>query len=67
MELVKTENMVRGVPRELEVVHPDDSPKPGAEGRGGVDFSDLAGSWTPDPAFDEILAAQRQIDPGKWT
>ena len=31
-----------------------------------ADFSDLAGQWTPDPAFDEILAAQRQIDPGKW-
>jgi hypothetical protein len=22
--------------------------------------------WTADPAFDEILAAQRQIDWGKW-
>lgn len=31
-----------------------------------ADFSDLAGKWTPDPAFDEILAAQRQIDPEKW-
>src|SRR5262249_18449025 len=30
------------------------------------DFSDLVGRWTPDPAFDEILAAQRQIDPDKW-
>ena len=29
-------------------------------------FSDLAGRWTPDPAFDEILAAQRQIDWDKW-
>jgi hypothetical protein len=26
-----------------------------------ADFSDLVGQWTPDPAFDEILAAQRQI------
>ena len=30
------------------------------------DFTDLAGQWTPDPAFDEILAAQRQIDGDKW-
>jgi plasmid stability protein len=31
-----------------------------------ADFSDLVGQWTPDPAFDEILAAQRQIDWDKW-
>jgi len=31
-----------------------------------ADFSDLVGRWTPDPAFDEILAAQRQIDWNKW-
>jgi len=31
-----------------------------------ADFSDLVGRWTPDPAFDEILAAQRQIDWEKW-
>lgn len=31
-----------------------------------ADFSDLAGQWTPDPAFDEILASQRQIDWDKW-
>jgi hypothetical protein len=31
-----------------------------------ADFSDLVGKWTPDPAFDEILAAQRQIDWDKW-
>ncbi len=30
------------------------------------DFSDLVGRWTPDPAFDEILASQRQIDWEKW-
>jgi plasmid stability protein len=29
-------------------------------------FSDLAGGWTPDPAFDQILAAQRRIDRDKW-
>lgn len=31
-----------------------------------ADFSDLVGRWTADPAFDEILAAQRQIDGDKW-
>jgi hypothetical protein len=31
-----------------------------------ADFSDLTGKWTPDPAFDEILASQRQIDWEKW-
>jgi hypothetical protein len=31
-----------------------------------ADFSDLVGKWAPDPVFDEILAAQRQIDWDKW-
>ncbi len=31
-----------------------------------ADFSDLVGKWTPDSAFDEILAAQRTIDADKW-
>lgn len=31
-----------------------------------ADFSDLVGQWTPDPAFDEILASQRRIDWDKW-
>jgi len=31
-----------------------------------ADFSDLVGKWTPDPAFDEMIAAQRQIDWDKW-
>lgn len=31
-----------------------------------ADFSDLVGKWTPDPAFDEILRAQRRIDRDKW-
>ena len=31
-----------------------------------ADFSDLVGRWTPDPAFDEILKSQRQIDWDKW-
>jgi hypothetical protein len=35
-------------------------------GQRRADFSDLVGRWTPDPAFDEILAAQRQIDRDKW-
>jgi hypothetical protein len=31
-----------------------------------ADFRDVVGRWTPDPAFDEIVASQRQIDPDKW-
>ena len=31
-----------------------------------ADFSDLVGKWTADPAFDEAIASQRQIDPDKW-
>jgi hypothetical protein len=31
-----------------------------------ADFSDLVGQWTSDPAFDEIIAAQRQVDLEKW-
>ena len=31
-----------------------------------ADFSDLVGRWAPDPAFDEIMAAQRQIDWDRW-
>jgi hypothetical protein len=26
-------------------------------------FLKFVGKWAPDPAFDEILAAQRQIEP----
>ena len=35
-------------------------------GKQRADFSDLVGQWSPDPAFDEILAAQRQVDWDKW-
>jgi hypothetical protein len=31
-----------------------------------ADFSDLVGKWTPDPTFDEIVAAGRRIDRDKW-
>lgn len=31
-----------------------------------ADFRDVVGQWTPDPAFDEIIATQRQIEPDKW-
>jgi hypothetical protein len=31
-----------------------------------ADFSDVVGHWTPDPAFDKIIAAQRKIDPEEW-
>ncbi len=30
------------------------------------DFSDVTGKWTADPAFDEIIGSQRQIDWEKW-
>ena len=31
-----------------------------------ADFSDVVGKWAPDPAFDEIMTSQRQIDMDKW-
>jgi hypothetical protein len=31
-----------------------------------ADFSELAGKWVDDPAFDEIIVAQRQIEWAKW-
>jgi hypothetical protein len=36
------------------------------EHKNRADFSDLVGRWKPDPAFDQLLAAQRRIDPAKW-
>jgi hypothetical protein len=35
-------------------------------GQRRADFSSLVGRWTPDPAFDKIMAAGRQIDWDKW-
>ena len=72
---------VRGVPREVDaalrrkaakrrvslnqmIVEELSEAATGARKR--ADFSDLVGQWTPDPAFDEIIAAQRQIDWDKW-
>lgn len=72
---------VRGVPREVDIVLRRKAAKRRvslnqmiveelSEAAIGVrkraDFSDLVGQWTPDPAFDEILAATRQIDLDKW-
>ena len=31
-----------------------------------TDLSDVTGGWIPDPAFDEILASQRQIARDLW-
>jgi plasmid stability protein len=31
-----------------------------------TDLSDVTGGWVSDPAFDEIVASQRQIDWDKW-
>jgi hypothetical protein len=72
---------IRGVPREVDVVLRRNAAKRkvslnqmileelseaalGARKR--ADFSDLVGTWTPDAAFDEVLATGRQIDPDKW-
>jgi hypothetical protein len=30
------------------------------------DFAEFVSQWTPDPAFDEVIASQRQIDWDKW-
>jgi hypothetical protein len=72
---------VRGVPREVDVVLRRKAAKRNVSlnqmiveelseaaigARMRADFSDLVGKWTPDTAFDEILAAGRQIDPDKW-
>ena len=72
---------VRGVPREVDIVLRRKAAKRklslnqmiveqlseaaiGARSR--ADFSDLVGKWTPDAAFDEILAAGRKIDRDQW-
>lgn len=31
-----------------------------------ANFNDVVGRWQPDPAFDEVLAAQREVDPDLW-
>jgi hypothetical protein len=72
---------IRGVPREvdrylrqkaaqrkqsLNQVIVDELIRAAGGSRQRADFSDLVGRWTSDPAFDEILAAQRQIDWDRW-
>jgi hypothetical protein len=47
------QDTIRGVPPEMDRVL-------------RADFSDVAGRWDRDPAFDEIVAEQRQIDWDKW-
>ncbi len=51
---------VRGIPPEVNELMNEALEYP-SRGR-----SNLVGQWTPDPAFDEIIAAQRQIDWDKW-
>jgi hypothetical protein len=73
---------VRGVPREvdrllrkratqlnksLNQVIVDELTRATTIQRRRADFSDLTGQWAPDPAFDEILSAQRQIAWDKWS
>jgi len=72
---------VRGVPREVDIalrrkaatrkvslnqVIVEELSEAAIGTRKRADFSDLVGKWTPDAAFDEILAAGRKIDPNKW-
>ncbi len=72
---------IRGVPREVDVilrrkaakrkvslnqVLVEELSEAAIGARNRADFSDLVGKWTPDPAFDEIVAAGRQIDRDKW-
>lgn len=72
---------VRGVPREVDLalrrkaarekvslnqIIVEELSEAALGTRSRADFSDLVGKWTPDPAFDEILAAGRQIDRKKW-
>jgi len=72
---------VRGVPREVDIILRrkaarrkvslnqiiiEELGEAAIGARKRADFSDLVGKWTPDPAFDEILAAGRQIDRAKW-
>ena len=72
---------VRGVPREVDIVLRrkaarrkvslnqmivEELSEAAIGARNRADFSDLAGKWTPDAAFDKTLAAGRQIDRDKW-
>ncbi|MBZ5724566.1 MAG: hypothetical protein LAP87_06170 [Acidobacteriia bacterium] len=72
---------IRGVPREvdralrqkagrrkqsLNQVILEELTMAAGSGRRRADFSDVVGQWTPDPAFDEILASQRRINWDKW-
>ncbi len=72
---------IRGVPREIDAILRRKAAQRAqslnqiildelAVATGGrkpkADFSDLVGRWVPDPAFDEIVASQRQIDLEKW-
>ena len=76
-----TQYTVRGVPREvdralrqkaarrklsLNQVILDELTEAAIGRKRRADFSDLTGRWTPDPAFDAIMAGQREIDWEKW-
>jgi hypothetical protein len=77
----KVQYTIRGVPREVDIalrrkaakrkvslnrMIVDELSEAAKGARIRADFSDLVGKWTPDAAFDEILAAGRQIDRDKW-
>jgi hypothetical protein len=72
---------IRGVPREIDAILRRKAAQRAqslnqiildelAVATGGrkpkADVSGLVGRWAPDPAFDEIVASQRQIDLEKW-
>ena len=80
-QATKIQYTIRGVPREIDkalrkkaarkkqslnqLILDELSAATGARKR-RVDFSDLVGTWGPDPEFDKILEEQRQIDPDMW-
>lgn len=72
---------IRGIPREvdralrrkaarrkqsLNRVIVDELTEAAAGRRVRADFSDVVGRWAADSAFDESMAAQRQIDADQW-
>ena len=76
-----TQYTIRGIPREvdralrqkaarqkrsLNQVIVDELTEATIGAKRRTDLSDVTGGWIPDPAFEEIVASQRQIDWEKW-
>lgn len=81
MQAHEKQYTIRGVPRELDAklrqratargqslnqLILDELREAVSARRRYSDLSDIVGSWDPDPAFDEVIASQRQIDMDKW-